>query len=208
MPSHTLLPLGTRVSIRSRGYVPHWEVDNGFYFITYRLADSLPRPVIEQLRRDYAAAKRGLAAGDKLTLPQRSQLSEWFQLRLDDYLDRGVGACHLRVPSVAECVIETWRRFDRQRYDLLAWCVMPNHVHVIAQLFEGGDLDAVLHSWKSYTSNAANKILKRSGTFWWREYYDHCIRDDAELSRSIRYVLENPAKAGLTDWPYMWSAGW
>jgi len=207
MLNNTLLPMGTRVSIRSRGYLPHWEVDNGCYFITYRLADSLPRAVVQTLRKEYAAAKRGLAGGHKLTLHQRSQLSEWFQRRLDDFLNEGRGACHLKVAGVAECVIEGWQYFDGARYDLLAWCVMPNHVHVIAQLFEGGDLDSVLHSWKSYTAKEANRIVKRSGTFWWREYYDHCIRDHDELGRSIRYVVENPAKAGLIDWPYVWCAG-
>src|SRR5205814_8719690 len=138
---------------------------------------------------------------------ERSRSCECIQCRLDDYLSRGTGACHLHVSSMAEFVSETWRRFDGARDDLFAWCVMPNHVHVIAQLFEGGNLDSVLHSWKSYTANAANKILERSGAFWWREYYDHCIRDHDELARSIRYVLENPAKAGLIDWPYTWCAG-
>ena len=85
---------------------------------------------------------------------------------------------------------------------------MPNHAHVIMRLFVGSDLAKVLHSWKSYTSNVANSILGRTGTFWFREYYDRCIRDERELLRTVRYVLENPAKAGLRDWPYVKCAGW
>ena len=78
----------------------------------------------------------------------------------------------------------------------------------IAKIFKGADLEKILHSWKSYTSNQANALLKRRGSFWWREYYDHCVRDEDELTRSVRYVLDNPAKAGLKDWPYVWCAGW
>ena len=204
-----LLPLGTRVSVRSRGYLPHWEVDDGWYFITYRLADSLPKFVIHRLREEYAAAKRAFQSGRcKLSLAQQSRLSEWFHHRLDDYLDDGRGACHLRVPAIAECVMESWRHFDHERYELLASCVMPNHVHVIARIFKGEDLGSILHSWKSYTANEANAILGKRGRFWWREYYDHCIRDEEGLTRSVRYVLDNPVKAGLVDWPYTWCAGW
>jgi putative transposase len=115
--------------------------------------------------------------------------------------------CLSKNPEIADCVIGSLRYFDEQRYKLIAWCVMPNHVHVIAQLMKGSDLDSILHSWKSYTANVANGFLGRSGAFWWREYYDHCIRDEEELARTIRSVLENPIKAGLRDWPYTWCAG-
>ncbi len=196
--ARNLLPFSTRVKIRSRGYLPHWEVDDAIYFITYRLADSLPRQVIANLKLEYQSARRKM---DR-------RLSEWFHRRLDEFLDEGRGACHLKVPEISKTVIETWQYFDRQRYDLIAWCVMPNHVHVIARIFSGADLDRILHSWKSYTANQANVVLGRRGRFWWREYYDHCIRDEDELSRTIGYVLENPAKAGLKNWPYVWCAGW
>ena len=170
---NSLLPIGTRVSIRSRGYLPHWEVDDACYFITYRLADSLPRFVIQKLRAEYAAAKRMLLAGRrKMSFAERSRVSEWFHRRLDEHLDEGRGACHLRVPAI-----------------------------------KGEDLASVLHSWKSYTANEANAISETHGKFWWREYYDHCIRDEEELARSIRYVIENPVKAGLGEWPYIWCAG-
>jgi REP element-mobilizing transposase RayT len=80
---------------------------------------------------------------------------------------------------------------------------MPNHVHVVFQPFEGHSLDKTLHSWKSYTSTLANKLLNRSGAFWQREYYDHIIRNEKQFHRIIEYVLENPQKAGLKDWPWV-----
>jgi len=204
MPLSQLLPFSTRVNVRSRGYLPHWEIDNAIYFITYRLADSLPRSVIQKLRAEYVAAKGSC----KLTMSERARLSEWFHRRLDEFLDTGRGSCFLKVPAIAECVIQSWRYFDGIRYDLLAWCVMPNHVHVIVKIFQGADLDRILHSWKSYTSNQANAFLHRRVAFWWREYYDHCVPTEQELQRTIRYAIENPAKAGLIDWPYTWCAGW
>jgi hypothetical protein len=79
---------------------------------------------------------------------------------------------------------------------------------VVVRIFSGGELARIIHSWKSYTANVANSVIGKRGPFWYREYYDHCIRDQKELERSIRYVLDNPAKAGLREWPYVGSAGW
>jgi REP element-mobilizing transposase RayT len=81
---------------------------------------------------------------------------------------------------------------------------MPNHVHVVLRLSPGQELAAVVHSWKSYTAKQANQILRRSGSWWGREYYDHLIRDGDELDRIIRYVKNNPIKAGLKDWVWVW----
>ena len=67
-------------------------------------------------------------------------------------------------------------------------------------------LASILHSWKSYTANEANKILRRNGEFWQREYYDHLIRDDRDLDRCVAYTVQNPVKSGLCklweDWPW------
>jgi REP element-mobilizing transposase RayT len=173
-------------------------------FVTYRLADSLPRKVVEQLRREYKIIK--VQVDDTKTV-ERAMIRARFARRLDEYLDVGNGECYLRNPAVAHAIVDSWRHFDGRRYRLIAWCVMPNHVHVIFQLARGSDLDRVIHSWKSYTANVANAMLNRSGTFWYREYYDHCIRDERELEETIKYVLDNPAKRGLVDWPFVGCAG-
>jgi len=82
---------------------------------------------------------------------------------------------------------------------------MPNHVHVILRLPEDAELGKILHSWKSFTAKEANHVLGRTGPFWQREYYDHLVRD-GKLERFIRYVVQNPVKAGLHDWPWVWRA--
>lgn len=88
---------------------------------------------------------------------------------------------------------------------------MPNHVHVVVQPFAGkttkagtpaaySELSDILHSWKSFTSKEANKLLRRSGEFWQAEYYDHLIRNESDFRHAVRYVLDNPIKAGLRNW--------
>ena len=116
----------------------------------------------------------------------------------------GAGSCLLARPQIARLVADAIRHFDASRYRLLAWCVMPNHVHVVLRLLPGQELAAVVHSWKSYTAKQINQILRRSGSLWGREYYDHLIRDKGQLDRIIRYVINNPIKAGLKDWTWVW----
>ena len=99
------------------------------------------------------------------------------------------------------------RFWDGKRYRLLAWCVMPNHVHVVCRLLPGQDLSKVLHGWKSFTARKANETLGRKGAFWQREYYDRLIRDGGELERAVRYVVMNPERARLKGWRWVWRAG-
>lgn len=164
------------LAIRDRGYLPHWEKDEATYFITFRLYDSLPEGV---------GRKSARAAHEAL--------------------DHCYGSCHLRDPRVADAVQESIHFLDGTRYRLLAWCVMPNHVHVVFRILPGYDLKRIMHSLLSFTANRANKLLGRTGTFWQREYYDHMVRNEEELGRAIRYVLENPTKAGLVNWPWVGS---
>jgi putative transposase len=175
--------------IRSRGRLPHWESEHGIYFVTFRLADSLPQAVL-----------RDLLLNEKTKAPSQRQPSK----KVEEYLDQASGACCLRQPVVADLVASALRHFDGTRYHLLAWCIMPNHVHVVFQAFEGYTLEVILHSWKSFTASGINHYLSRKGTLWQREYYDHLIRDGNQLLRAISYTAENPAKCGLTNWPYVY----
>jgi REP element-mobilizing transposase RayT len=95
------------------------------------------------------------------------------------------------------------KHFDGERYRLLAWCVMPNHVHVVVRPNPGYELSDIAHSWKSYTANEANKMLGRTGTLWQPEPYDHLIRDDQDLEHQVGYALSNPSAAGRIDWRWV-----
>lgn len=89
------------------------------------------------------------------------------------------------------------------RYKLHAWCVMPNHVHVVVEPLQSFELPDIIHSWKSFTAKQANRLLSRSGLFWQEEYYDHIIRNEADYNRVVLYTLENPIKAGLRNWSWV-----
>jgi REP element-mobilizing transposase RayT len=100
-------------------------------------------------------------------------------------------------------LVETLRHFEGARYRLHAWCVMPNHVHVVFQPLGEYKLATILHAWKSYSTHKANRILRRSGILWQREYYDHLIRDEGDLHRCIQYLIHNPGRAGLKNWQWV-----
>ena len=143
--------------------------------------------------------------GRPLSEHEQQRLQKLHSERVETYLDAGHGECWLRQAAIAQLVADALRHFNAQRYRLHAWCIMPNHVHVIVDPIAGNELPAVLHSWKSFTAKAANRILSRTGEFWQTEYYDHLIRDEGDYAHALRYLLENPVVAGLRDWPWVWS---
>ncbi|HUP59069.1 MAG TPA: transposase [Thermoanaerobaculia bacterium] len=186
------------VTVRNRGRLPHFEQPDAVYFITFRLADSLPRHVAASLREERLALLRHAR-----TAADRIEIQRAFFLRVDEELDQCRGECHLRDPRVAQLVVDALRHFDGDRYRLISYSVMPNHVHVIAQALGAQSLARIVHSWKSYTSNEANALLGRAGAFWQEESFDHIVRDEEELARTIEYVRANPAKAGLKGWRFV-----
>ncbi len=107
------------------------------------------------------------------------------------------GASLMGAPAIAGIVETALLHFDSDRYRLLAWCVMPNHVHVLMEQVEGHSLAAVIHTWKSYTANQINKTLQRRGAVWAREYFDRFMRNEAQLGATIEYIENNPVAAGL-----------
>ena len=194
------------VCIRQRGRLPHWEKDAGLYFLTFHLAESLPRPVLDKIaerHRILIAAKR---VGAPLLPSQKVLVAEFSPAKLEEYFDRGVGSCFLGDPRIAELMANAFSFWQGKRYRLVAWCVMPNHAHVVCRLLPGQELSKVLQGWKSFTARKANAILGRSGAFWQREYYDRLIRNGDELDRAVRYVVSNPERAGLMGWKWVWSA--
>jgi REP element-mobilizing transposase RayT len=104
----------------------------------------------------------------------------------------------LKDPRVAMLVVDALRHFDDLRYRLHAWCVMPNHVHVVFSSMPARTpalrLSKIIQSWKSYTAKEANRLLARTGPFWQREYYDHLVRDEADFVRCIDYTIKQPGQ--------------
>ncbi|NLF01511.1 MAG: transposase [Anaerolineales bacterium] len=122
-------------------------------------------------------------------------------------LDQGWGECLLADPRAAQIVEEALFFGDNLRYLLLAWVVMPNHVHVLIETRAGWGMDRVVGSWKTYTAGRINTLLGRNGPLWERDYYDRFVRDEGHLGSAIRYVHNNPVKAGLVESPEQWRYG-
>jgi REP element-mobilizing transposase RayT len=194
------------VHIRNRGRLPHWEKESGLYFITFRLADSLPPSVLKKAAERHGILAAAKTSGARLLPEQKAELADYSLRQIEAYCDRGSGSCALADARIAGATAAALRFRDGKHYRLLAWCIMPNHVHVVVRLLPGADLATVLKTWKQFSSKAANQVLGQSGRFWQREYYDRLIRNQQEYSRAIRYVVENPVKAGLKNWPWVWSA--
>ena len=209
-----------RSGIHTRGYLPHVKREGARYFVTFRLADSLPIGILgkfqaersERLARLYAEQ----AAAEKLgmVVPVTQKLSaierDYFR-KVETYLDRGQGACWLRRPDIAGIAAGAIRFFDGDRYILKSWVIMPNHVHAVFWPMPNHTLSAICQSWKRYIAREANKLLNRTGeAFWQPEPFDHWIRNDVENDRCCRYVVYNPVKARLCSKPqdWRWSSAW
>ncbi len=193
---------------RQGAFLPHWTRDGETYAVTFRLGDSLPSAVLESwLAERHDIVLTACHLGRPLSEDEEKRLQHLHSERVETYLDAGHGACWLRQPSITQLVADALRHFEGQRYLLHAWCVMPNHVHVIVAPLPGHTLSSVLHSWKSFTAKAANRQLGRTGEFWQEEYYDHLIRNAEDYAHALRYLTENPVKAGLAPWPWVWVCG-
>ena len=190
----------------TRNVLPHLKREGGAYFVTFRLAGTLPAEVLEQLKRERELiVAQATAAKRPLTWHEQEELFRWYSSRVDSHLDAGQGECFLRQPAVADLVAGALRFFVGQRYELRAWVVMPNHVHVVVWPKPPHTLPEILHSWKSYTGTQANKLLARVGQpFWQEESYDHLVRDDKDMARCCEYSLMNPVNARLCVRPEDW----
>jgi len=182
----------------SRGYLPHYDSFRKLQSITFRLADSLPQSKLHQLELEIESCPESVREAER-------------RKRIEHWLDAGMGSCALKHPQVAGVVQDTLLKFDGTRYRLIAWCIMPNHVHVLIEPKE--ELARILQSWKSYTgrwamANSAELGLSvpREGHFWMREYWDRYIRDEKHFRNVVDYIQANPVKAGLCrepqDWPW------
>lgn len=195
----------------SRGFLPHWDQPETIQSVSFRLADSLPEGLIDSWRAELGIKTRMVydknRSNSSEPKPDSERRSRELALRrlVSEYEDAGHGSCWLRDPRIGRVVEDALLHFDAQRYRLLAWCVMPNHVHVLIEPWEGWPLASVVHTWKSFTANHANRLLEMHGRFWQREYHDRYIRDAEHYASAVKYIEENPVKAGLVRTPIEWS---
>jgi putative transposase len=189
------------------GHLPHWFQNGATYFITYRLADSVPVTVHDALKagRDNWLSRHGLSSGGPAWREQLKDLPgpirKAYHIRytdaFHDVLDQSYGACYLRSPELSAIVAGNLHHFDGARYDLAAFVVMPNHVHVLVGFRDGVTPVDQCYSWKKFTATGMNRKLGRSGRFWQDEGFDHIVRSEAHFWYYRDYIANNPRKAGL-----------
>jgi putative DNA methylase len=212
--------------VMTRRRLPHWYVPGAAHFVTYRLAGSIPEAVLWELRA-HCQEQLKQPCPDGLSHSQlRGRVHKQSFARYDRFLDHNRAIDWLARPAVAAVVRQNLYHHDGGKYHLMAWCIMPNHVHVLLQPLEtqalaqeppenageerpdaDSPLAGIMHSLKSYTANRANQLLGRSGPFWQHESYDHWVRDEDELERVVDYIAYNPVKAGLVREPQEWFFG-
>ncbi|MCC5834509.1 MAG: transposase [Opitutales bacterium] len=178
-----------------RKQLPHWEVENGTYFITVRCAGSLPDSVKHRLRK---AAKAVVQAEAKSL--QLIHLQRQYFLILDTYLDRCLGLspfvsdkrCKEAVPILLNAIASR----DWQSGPLI---LMPNHIHFVTRSnsCQSHDLQAFMTQFKGRTSRQLNQLLNRTGRLWQEDWFDHWIRSNTSLELIRHYIQQNPIKAGL-----------
>ena len=177
--------------------LPHWQQDGATFFVTYRLADSLPDSLLRAWR-----SERTLWLALHLKPWSEDTEAEYhkrFSSEIDRWLDAGHGGCVLRAAEVAGIVAEVLRCFDGARYCFHAWVVMPNHVHLLFSLNAGRRLEDEIKLWKGVSARRINRLLSRSGMLWMPDYFDRLIRDERHFWNCARYIRRNPLKAGLLD---------
>jgi REP element-mobilizing transposase RayT len=196
-----------------RRHLPHFQPPGATLFITFRLAGSIPQEVVIRLCEESERVEARLNRIPDIS--ERKKQLEMASRRFFGRWDKVLDCEHngfLRDPRIASMVAGSLHNRDGTVYHLIAFCIMPNHVHLICQPIERADgssysLSEIMHSLKRYTARQANLIIEREGQFWQHENYDHVVHDEAELDRIINYTVENPVKAGLVHhWrEWQWS---
>ncbi|PKD42566.1 transposase [Rhodohalobacter barkolensis] len=196
--------------------LPHWQEPGAEYFVTFRLAGSLPKNVIQQLKKSRDTFKKNFSHKTDYRSKTRQLEASLFK-KYESILDRqSTGPVWLSNKNIADIVKEALHYRDNNEYDLYAFCIMSNHVHVVfrelysnqedQKIEEAFPVTKILQGLKSYTGLMANRELNRTGSFWHEESYDRLIRNAKELYNSIQYTLNNPVKINLVknwrDWQY------
>lgn len=176
----------------TRRNLPHVTQNNVIYFVTFRLHDSIPKDKAKDLED-----KRKLWKNIHHEPFTKEDYKEYFRLfsdRIEVILNSGYGSCLLRIKENKEILENALKYFDRNKYVLDEYIIMPNHVHVLVKPLRNFTLKEILHSWKSFSANMINKRMGLSGQLWMHESFDHIVRSEEALEFLREYIRNNPRK--------------
>ena len=173
--------------------LPHWQQLGKMYFITFRLADSIPAEKLSELSQKQEQFKQSYSP--PYTSDQEKEYRHLFYKQLDIWMDNCMGSCILADQRYAEIVKSSLEFYNEQKYMLDHWVIMPNHVHVLA-IVEDTILKQVTHGWKSFSARKMNAISGNSGQVWQHESFDHIVRSEFYLEKYRNYIVGNWLKSG------------
>lgn len=199
--------------------LPHYDISGSIYFITFCLANSIPKHIIIRMKYQYSDGLKYIdqIKNNKLKMDILSEFRFEYFLKYEKVLETEKYCEYfLKNKKIAQIVADSIIFYDDNKYKLIAYTIMSNHVHLIikpiwkaASKTEKNDsfllddapytISKIMQNIKKYSAKEANSILRNQGQFWQRENYDHIIRDENELYRTVEYVLNNPLKARLVD---------
>ena len=173
-------------------FLPHWHQDDKYVFVTFRLHDSLPQEKLQWLREEKESwlKQHSQPWDEKVT----KEYINKFGKAVDKWLDNNYGNCLLKKQGNRKIVEDALLFFDGTRYDLVAFVVMPNHIHILMKLREGHELTEIMRSIKSYTAKKINENENSTGPVWQSESYDRLIRDQKHFENVVRYIIANNKK--------------
>jgi len=195
--------------------LPHYQPENGIFAITFRLAFSLPKEIVETLQAEKEDFDRNILIfkGKKLQ-DYKNEFGQKYFETFDAFLDKYLKSpMWLATDSIAEKVKESLHFLDKRMYELFAFCIMPNHVHMIIKPLKENNnkyysIANIMYTLKRFTANECNKVLERKGQVWHNESYDHFIRNEKDFEYQLYYLINNPVKAKLIDKPDNWKFSW
>lgn len=210
LPAHerqaepSAIPPSSSALTVTRRRLPHWKMNGSVYWITFRLADAIPQDKLRVWKQERDVWLR--------LRPEPRSEADWqeydqrFGKRIEAWLDAGIGSRALARPDVREAVKKCLLRFEGKRLLLHAAVIMPTHVHLVLEPIKNHDLSRLLQGIKGASAWEANKRLGTAGTFWLDESFDHIVRSEKQYQRLVRYIADNPVKAGLREdeyWLYL-----
>lgn len=167
--------------------LPHLYYDEGIYFVTFRLYNSIHPGELLKLQKFRS----------ERTETDRPKIFK----KYDELLDKpNNNIKYLIIPSIAEICKNSIMHYDGKEIEIICYCIMPNHIHLVFELLDKEKLVGdIIASIKKYSARLANKVLNKTGKFWQAESFDRLVRDEKELYNIIKYVLLNPVTAGLVE---------
>lgn len=179
-------------------HLPHWHQSNAIQYITFHLNDSLPQTVLDQIH-DFKTSfeENHPKPWDKQTTDDFYNIFRPFEARM---LDNGYGSCILRNSEIRKHLSDSLLHGDGTRYDLLAFVIMPNHVHLLMSDLTGEDVNTIIKSIQHFSAYKINRLLGQTGRLWMDDSFDRIVRSLPHLHHCLAYIISNPQYLPPSDY--------